>query len=125
MKLARSSLLVCEEQRRFRSLSGDEQLERLQTEHIDFYLLHSLRDPPGRSCSGCTVFDWAEKALATGPQRAISAFLSRPLRMFQEIIAAYDNWAMCHIPKQLHGREYQAGMRGLKYAQTRASPSWR
>jgi len=94
----------------------DEQLERLQTEHIDFYLLHSLRDPTWPLMQRLHVFDWAEKALADGRIGHLGFSFHDRYDMFQEIIDAYDNWAMCQIQYNFMDVEYQAGMRGLKYA---------
>ena len=94
----------------------DEQLERLQTEHIDFYLLHSLRDPTWPNMQRLHVFDWAEKALADGRIGHLGFSFHDRYDMFQEIIDAYDGWTMCQIQYNFMDVNYQAGMRGLKYA---------
>ncbi len=44
----------------------DEQLEKLQTEHIDFYLFHGLRKPRWATVREHKLLDEAEKALADG-----------------------------------------------------------
>ena len=44
----------------------DEQLERLQTDHIDFYLLHGLSQARWPTIRDLNVFGWAEGAIADG-----------------------------------------------------------
>ena len=44
----------------------DEQLERLQTEHIEFYLLHALSKKHWPRLRDMGVLPWAEKAMADG-----------------------------------------------------------
>ena len=44
----------------------DEQLEKLQTDHIDFYLLHGLNGKRWTEMSSLNVLRWAEGAIASG-----------------------------------------------------------
>jgi predicted aldo/keto reductase-like oxidoreductase len=93
-----------------------EQLERLQTDYIDFYLLHALRDPTWPNMRRLNVFDWAEKAMAEGRIHHLGFSFHDQYDVFQDIIDAYDGWTMCQIQYNLMDVDYQAGTRGLQYA---------
>ena len=44
----------------------DEQLEKLQTDHIDFYLLHGLNKTRWPKMKELGVIEWAEKEIDAG-----------------------------------------------------------
>ncbi len=92
------------------------QLERLQTGYVDFYLLHSLKKEWWDKLHGLGVLDWAEGAIADGRIRHLGFSFHDDYEVFQEIVDAYDGWAMCQIQYNYMDVENQAGMRGLKYA---------
>jgi hypothetical protein len=94
----------------------NEQLERLQTDHIDFYLLHSLSADTWHNLRDLNVFRWAEKAMAQGRFLHLGFSFHDKYEVFQEIVDAYDNWTFCQIQYNYMDEELQAGTRGLKYA---------
>lgn len=94
----------------------NEQLELLQTDHIDFYLLHSLNAGTWHTLRDLKVFDWAEKALADGRFRYLGFSFHDKYEVFQEIVDAYDHWTFCQIQYNLMDEEQQAGTKGLQYA---------
>jgi len=94
----------------------DEQLERLQTEHIDFYLLHALGEKQWHIMHDMGVLDWAERALGDGRIRHLGFSFHDTYAVFQEIVDAYDAWTFCQIQYNYMDIDYQAGTRGLKYA---------
>jgi predicted aldo/keto reductase-like oxidoreductase len=94
----------------------NEQLERLQTETIDFYLLHSLNEKHWPTLRDLNVFDWAEKAMADGRIGYLGFSFHDRYQVFQEIVDAYDQWIFCQIQYNYMDEERQAGTRGLKYA---------
>ncbi|MCD6345515.1 MAG: aldo/keto reductase [Anaerolineae bacterium] len=94
----------------------DEQLERLQTEHIDFYLLHALGEKQWHIMHDMGVLDWAERALGDGRIRHLGFSFHDTYAAFQEIVDAYDAWTFCQIQYNYMDIDYQAGTRGLKYA---------
>jgi hypothetical protein len=93
-----------------------EQLERLQTDRVDFYLLHGLNKGYWPKLRDLKVFRWAEKAIADGRISYLGFSFHDEFDVFKEIIDAYDNWTFCQIQYNYMDTDYQAGTRGLKYA---------
>lgn len=92
-----------------------EQLEKLQTDHIDFYLFHGLRKPRWETVQQFDLLDWADKALADGRIRHMGFSFHDSFEVFKEIVDAY-NWTFCQIQYNYMDVENQAGTAGLKYA---------
>jgi hypothetical protein len=97
----------------------DEQLERLQTDHVDVYLLHGLRKPRWELVYNLGVLDWAERALADGRIGAIGFSFHDTYDTFRQIVDAYDGWHVCQIQYNYMHEDYQAGVSGLRYAAER------
>jgi hypothetical protein len=97
----------------------DEQLARLQTESIDFYLLHSLDAKSWAKIRDLGVVAWAEGALASGRIGHLGFSFHDTLNVFQEIVDASDLWTFCQIQYNYMDVDEQAGTRGLKYAADR------
>jgi predicted aldo/keto reductase-like oxidoreductase len=93
----------------------DEQLEKLQTDHIDVYLLHALWRERWDKMQEMNVFEWAERALADGRIGHLGFSFHGTLPLFKEVIDAYD-WPMCQIQYNLLNEDVQAGTEGLEYA---------
>jgi len=93
-----------------------EQLEKLQTDHIDFYLLHGLRAKTWQVVRDLGVLSWAEKAMADGYFRHLGFSFHDSLPVFKGIIDSYDGWTFCQIQYNYMDIEEQAGTQGLKYA---------
>jgi len=94
----------------------NEQLGRLQTDHIDFYLLHGLNKERWPFLMDLDVFSWAEKALESGRILHLGFSFHDELEVFKKIVDAYDRWTMCQIQYNYMDIEYQAGTEGLRYA---------
>ena len=94
----------------------NEQLERLQTDHIDIYLLHGLNPGRWEMFRRLNVFSWAESAIADGRIGHLGFSFHWTYELFQEIIDGYDNWAMCQIQYNYMNEDIQAGTKGLEYA---------
>ena len=94
-----------------------EQLERLQTEQIDFYLLHGLNK---RSWENVVLkYDLlakAEKAKKDGLVSHLGFSFHDDLETFKMIVDATDLWEFCQIQYNYMDIENQAGTAGLKYA---------
>jgi len=93
----------------------DEQLGKLQTDHIDFYLLHGLNGNRWPNLRDLGVREWAGKAIASGRIRHIGYSFHDNYDAFKEIVDAYD-WTFCQIQYNYMDINHQAGMKGLRYA---------
>jgi len=94
----------------------NEQLERLQTDKIDFYLLHGMNGHYWPKLRDLEVLRWAEGAMADGRIGHLGFSFHDDFEVFREIVDAYDNWTLCQIQYNYMDIEYQAGTRGLRYA---------
>ena len=99
----------------------NEQLEKLQIDHIDFYLLHTLNGKLWPQVRDLDVLDWAEKAIADGRIGHLGFSFHDGYEVFKEIVDAYD-WTLCQIQYNYMDIESQAGTKGLQYAASRSLP---
>ena len=93
----------------------DQQLERLQTEHIDFYLVHGLSAEMWSKVSQLGVMDFLDKAIADGRIKHAGFSFHDEAPAFKSIVDAYD-WSFCQIQYNFMDEDYQAGRAGLEYA---------
>jgi hypothetical protein len=94
-----------------------EQLERLQTDHIDFYLFHALDKHRWRNIVlKHGLLAKAQAALADGRIRHIGFSVHDDYAGFEEIVNGFDGWDFCQIQYNYMDIENQAGTRGLKLA---------
>ena len=93
----------------------NEQLEKLQTDNIDFYLLHGLRKERWLKVRDLGVLKWAEKKLEEGKIGHLGFSFHDELPLFKEIVDAHD-WTFCQIQYNYMDTKYQAGTEGLRYA---------
>jgi predicted aldo/keto reductase-like oxidoreductase len=95
----------------------NEQLAKLQTDHIDFYLLHALsRERWQDVVLKHGLLDRAEAALADGRIRHLGFSFHDEYDAFEEIVNGSGLWSFCQIQYNYMDAENQAGTRGLKLA---------
>jgi predicted aldo/keto reductase-like oxidoreductase len=94
----------------------NEQLGKLQTDHIDFYLLHGLRRESWHKVRDLGVIPWAEGAMADGRIRHLGYSFHDDYDAFKEIVDAHDGWTFCQIQYNYMDVNNQAGTDGLRYA---------
>jgi len=92
-----------------------EQLLRLETDSVDFYLLHGLGRESWQKMKEMGALDFLERVKAEGRIRFAGFSFHDDTRTFKEIADAYD-WALCLIQHNYYDRNYQAGREGLEYA---------
>ena len=90
-------------------------LERLQTDYIDFYLLHGMRESRWAQVDEFDILGWAEEKLDEGKIHYLGFSFHDNFQLFKEIIDAHD-WTFCQIQLNYMDSEYQAGLDGLRYA---------
>lgn len=95
----------------------DEQLERLQTDYIDYYLLHALdKESFKNNVLKFNLIDKMNKAKADGKIRHIGFSFHDDTETFKRIIDSNPDWEFCQIQFNYIDINSQAGIEGLKYA---------
>jgi predicted aldo/keto reductase-like oxidoreductase len=91
------------------------QLERLKTDHIDYYLVHGLVGTLWDKMEKLDVMCFLDKALDDG--RMVNAGFSfhGSIDDFKKIVDAYP-WIFCQIQYNFLDEKNQAGTEGLEYA---------
>jgi predicted aldo/keto reductase-like oxidoreductase len=94
----------------------EDQRRKLQTEKIDFYLLHGLDEMSWNQMNHLKILNWAEKKLAAGQIGHFGFSFHDSYVVFKKIINSYRDWTFCYIQYNYMDINHQAGTRGLKYA---------
>jgi predicted aldo/keto reductase-like oxidoreductase len=95
-----------------------EQLRRLGTDRIDYYLVHALNGPIWDKLAGLGVMEFLDQARRDGRIGNAGFSFHGLLPDFKRIIDAYP-WVFCQIQYNYLDREHQAGLEGLRYAAAR------
>lgn len=93
----------------------NEQLQRLQTEQIDFYLLHSLKEKRWSHLEDLGVLEFLDSATADGRIKYTGFSSHDETHFFKEVVDAY-HWDLCQIQYNYLDENIQAGREGLEYA---------
>ena len=93
----------------------DIQLEKLKTDHVDFYLIHGLEKDRWEKVKKLNVLAKLEEARAMGKFKYLGFSFHDTCDVFKEIIDGYD-WDFYQIQFNYINTSYQAGFEGLRYA---------
>ena len=100
----------------------DEQLSRLRTDYIDYYLMHHLTDlAMWEKLKKVGVLEWIEEKKKSGAIRNIGFSYHGNSDGFLKIVEDY-NWDICQIQYNYFDEHAQAGVIGLKAAAARGIP---
>jgi len=91
------------------------QLEKLKTDHIDYYLVHALVGDLWDTVGKHGVKEFLDKAKADGRIKNAGFSFHGASEDFKRIVDAY-NWDFCQIQYNFLDERNQAGTKGLKYA---------
>lgn len=95
----------------------DEQLARLNTAYVDFYLFHAINRSEWRNkVLEYGLLDRMEAARAAGKIRHIGFSFHDDNGAFHEIVDGYDGWEFCQLQFNYVDVSNQAGVEGLEYA---------
>lgn len=95
----------------------NEQLGKLQTETIDFYLLHALnKNSWPNIVQKFNLFEKVNAALKDGRIQHVGFSFHDENALFKQIVDGFDGWDFCQIQYNYLDTAYQAGTSGLKYA---------
>ena len=99
-----------------------EQLRRLRTDHIDYYLMHMLSDvATWNRLKELGIEQWLAEKKASGAIRQIGFSYHGNSDMFCQLLDAYD-WEFCQIQYNYMDEHTQAGRKGLNYAHSKGLP---
>lgn len=100
----------------------NEELKRLRTDYIDYYLMHMLTDVKSwERLKNLGIEEWIQKKKQSGQIRQIGFSYHGNSDMFCKLIDAYD-WDFCMIQYNYLDEHSQAGRTGLNYAASKGIP---
>ena len=99
-----------------------EELKRLQTDYVDYYLMHMLNDvDTWNRLKKLGIEDWIREKKESGAIRQIGFSYHGNSEMFCALVDAYD-WDFCQIQYNYLDEHSQAGRRGLHHAAAKGIP---
>ena len=99
-----------------------EQLSRLRTDYVDYYLMHHLTDlTMWEKLKAVGILDWIKKKKESGAIRNIGFSFHGNTEHFQMILKDYD-WDFCQIQYNYLDEVSQAGVDGLRAAAAKGIP---
>lgn len=99
-----------------------EELNRLRTDHVDYYLMHMLTDiKTWNRLIELGILKWIEEKKKSGAIRQIGFSYHGNSDMFCELLDAYD-WDFCQIQYNYLDEHSQAGRKGLDHAYEKGIP---
>ncbi len=99
-----------------------EELQRLRTDYVDYYLMHMLTDTATwNRLKALGIEQWLAEKKASGQIRQVGFSYHGNTDTFCALVDAYD-WDFCQIQYNYMDEHTQAGRRGLQYANQKGLP---
>ena len=99
-----------------------EELRRLRTDHVDYYLMHMLNDiDTWHRLEKMGICQWIEEKKRNGQIRQIGFSYHGGTEMFCQILDAWD-WDFCQVQYNYLDEHSQAGRRGVAHAYAKGIP---
>ena len=98
-----------------------EQLERLQTDHFDFYLMHAVNGGKFDEVEQAGVIKLLEKYKEEGKIRFLGFSFHDSYEVFERVLR-YRDWDFCQIQFNYMDTDSQAGMKGYRLAEELGVP---
>ena len=99
-----------------------EELKRLRTDYVDYYLMHMLNDvDTWNRLVEMGIREWIEEKKRTGAIRQVGFSYHGNSDTFCKLVDAY-NWDFCQIQYNYLDEHSQAGRRGLHHAHAKGLP---
>ena len=96
----------------------NEQLKRLETDSIDFYLVHAINRQMWSTLKEAGISEFLDRAIKDGRIKYAGFSFHDKLDLFKEVVDYYE-WSFCQIQYNYLDEEFQAGAEGLDYAAQR------
>lgn len=99
-----------------------EELRRLRTDHVEYYLMHMLSDiATWNHLVRLGIKEWIQEKIKSGQIGNIGFSFHGSTPMFKQLVDAYD-WDFCQIQYNYMDEFSQAGVEGLHYANEKGIP---
>lgn len=98
-----------------------DQLQRLQTDYIDFYLLHAMNKEKWDAAVELGIVEYCEQLQREGKIRYLGFSFHDDYPVFEEMLN-YREWDFCQIQLNYMDIEEQAGMKGYELAAEKNVP---
>ncbi len=100
----------------------NEELKRLRTDYIDYYLMHMLTDiQTWERLKKLGIIEWLAEKKRTGAIKQVGFSYHGNSDMFCQLVDAYE-WDFCQIQYNYMDENSQAGRTGLNYAHEKGLP---
>ena len=99
-----------------------EQMERIDVDHIDFYMFHGIGSSSLGKIKELGLFEKMEAAKADGRIGHIGFSFHDNTEAFKEVVDAYDKWEFCQIQHNYMDTQNQAGTEGYEHAAKKGIP---
>jgi predicted aldo/keto reductase-like oxidoreductase len=98
------------------------QMERLDTDVIDFYLVHNVFEGTMANIRDYKIYDFVARMKEEGRVKHLGfSYHGMTTELFKEVIDSFD-WDFCQIQLNYMDAQIQAGVAGLKYAGSKGIP---